>query len=71
MARSTNVPGAMTAVIAPRETLRALMEGWGLDVVIANCNSPNQTVLSGPAVAIEAAEQRLKKAGLDHRRRPG
>lgn len=68
MARAPGIPGAMTAVSSPRDTLRALMEKWDLDVVMANCNSPRQTVLSGPVAAIEVAEQRLKAAGLAARR---
>lgn len=57
-------PGTMAAVRADAAaTLQALA---GLpDVVLANLNSPTQTVISGPTVAIAAAVERLEAAGLE------
>ena len=56
--------GAMTSVMAPIEDVRARLEAWKLDVVIANHNSPNQVVLSGASAAIGEAEQKLQAAGI-------
>jgi acyl transferase domain-containing protein/NADP-dependent 3-hydroxy acid dehydrogenase YdfG len=68
MAAAPAVPGAMTAVSTPGGTLRDLIARWDLDVVVANCNSPSQTVLSGATTAIEAAEHALADAGMVARR---
>ncbi len=48
--------GAMVAVKAPLEQLDRLIEEKGLDVVLANRNSPNQGILSGDVASIEQAE---------------
>ncbi len=45
--------GAMLAVFAPLEDVRAVLEEHALDLVIANKNAPRQCVLSGPAAEIE------------------
>ncbi|HEY7791096.1 MAG TPA: beta-ketoacyl synthase N-terminal-like domain-containing protein, partial [Vicinamibacterales bacterium] len=68
MAAAPAVPGAMTAASASGEVLRELIGQWDLDLVVANCNSPSQTVLSGPTTAIEAAEHALAGAGIAARR---
>ncbi len=47
--------GAMLAVKAPLEIIEELIRSKGLDVVLANRNSPSQGVLSGPVAAIELA----------------
>ena len=62
-------PGRMAAVSAGSEELAALLSddagaGAGADVVLANQNSPKQTVISGSAAAIEAALELLKEKGL-------
>ena len=49
--------GAMLAVFAPLEHVRAVLHEHALDLVIANKNAPRQCVLSGPAAEIERAEQ--------------
>ena len=41
-------PGAMTAASCPLDNLEVLLQRWGTEVVIANRNSPNQGVISGP-----------------------
>ncbi|MEO0322569.1 MAG: beta-ketoacyl synthase N-terminal-like domain-containing protein, partial [Myxococcota bacterium] len=60
--------GAMTAVATDAETLRALLADWGLDVVLANHNAPNQCVLSGEEGAIAAAEAKLEDASIRFKR---
>ncbi|MFI5455292.1 MAG: SDR family NAD(P)-dependent oxidoreductase [Isosphaerales bacterium] len=49
--------GAMLAVFAPLDEVRALIREQDLGVVIANKNAPRQCVLSGPAVEIERSRQ--------------
>ena len=48
--------GAMLAVKAPLEALDRLLETEGLDVVLANRNSPDQGILSGATESIQQAE---------------
>ncbi|HEU4361002.1 MAG TPA: SDR family NAD(P)-dependent oxidoreductase [Mycobacterium sp.] len=60
--------GAMCAVTAPVEDVRRLIDEWGLSVVIANHNAPNQAVLSGDSAAINDAVQRFSAAGMNPRR---
>jgi [acyl-carrier-protein] S-malonyltransferase len=55
--------GAMTAVIADDlrpEVIGSLLAGLAVD--IANVNSPRQVVLSGEAIAVAEAEERLRAA---------
>jgi [acyl-carrier-protein] S-malonyltransferase len=55
--------GSMLAVIgAERAALEALCAASGVEM--ANFNSPEQTVLSGPVEGIEAAEKQAREAGL-------
>jgi acyl transferase domain-containing protein/NAD(P)H-dependent flavin oxidoreductase YrpB (nitropropane dioxygenase family)/acyl carrier protein len=65
-------PGAMAAVSAGATEVAAVLEAAGLDttVVIANSNSPKQTVVSGPTADIETAVGRLRAAGLSAKRIP-
>ena len=56
-----NTPsGAMLAVQAPLDELDALITGSNQNVVLANRNSPNQGVLSGPTSAIIEIEKKCK-----------
>jgi [acyl-carrier-protein] S-malonyltransferase len=55
-------PGGMLAVGSDRDGAAALAEGHGLTV--ANENSPQQFVLSGPLARIEEAEAAAKDAGI-------
>src|SRR5207248_4121662 len=48
--------GTMLAVLAPAETITRTLAEEGLDLVLANRNAPEQTVLSGPTAVIEKAE---------------
>ncbi len=68
MAQAAKTPGSMTAVVADIESVRPVVEDSGLDVVVANHNSPRQVVLSGPTKAIDGIEQALDAAGLPFRR---
>ncbi|MEU0537274.1 SDR family NAD(P)-dependent oxidoreductase [Amycolatopsis tolypomycina] len=59
-------PGAMAAVSASAaEVLAVLGES---PVVLANHNSPKQTVISGPTADVEAAVGQLRAAGLGAKR---
>ncbi len=68
MAEAAKVPGAMAAVVAKAadvaEELRNLAKAGIDDVVIANYNSPEQTVIAGPTGALEAAVKHLDSAGF-------
>ncbi len=59
----TSEPGAMLAVKAPLKEIEDLIQD--LPVILANRNSPNQGVLSGPATAIQAAQAKLRQKGLN------
>src|SRR5262249_54166468 len=70
MADACNAPerGTMAAVRADRGLVEPSLAG--LDVVVANHNAPQQTVISGPAEAVTAAVAKLKEQGLDARLLP-
>ncbi|MDP9169450.1 MAG: acyltransferase domain-containing protein, partial [Acidobacteriota bacterium] len=70
MRSAAAIPGAMTAVSHPVAELQALLESSPADVVIANYNSPGQTVLAGTVAAVETLEEQLKAAGIGFRRLP-
>jgi acyl transferase domain-containing protein/NAD(P)H-dependent flavin oxidoreductase YrpB (nitropropane dioxygenase family)/NADP-dependent 3-hydroxy acid dehydrogenase YdfG/acyl carrier protein len=55
-------PGTMAAVTGSAAEVRAVLNGSG--VVVANLNSPTQTVISGPTAAVEQAVGALSAAGL-------
>ena len=55
--------GAMLAVRAPLDRLTAFVQ-HAPELTLANLNSPEQGVLSGPAAAIEAARQALQSEGF-------
>jgi acyl transferase domain-containing protein/NAD(P)H-dependent flavin oxidoreductase YrpB (nitropropane dioxygenase family)/NAD(P)-dependent dehydrogenase (short-subunit alcohol dehydrogenase family)/acyl carrier protein len=59
-------PGTMAAVSAPASAVTPHLVGLD-DVVIANHNAPDQTVISGPTSGIERAMARLLAAGLSAR----
>jgi malonyl CoA-acyl carrier protein transacylase/NAD(P)-dependent dehydrogenase (short-subunit alcohol dehydrogenase family) len=60
-------PGAMAAVSASAAAVRRALSGTA-DVVIANENAPDQTVIAGPTAAVEAAVTALAAAGLEAKR---
>ncbi|WP_328610754.1 SDR family oxidoreductase [Amycolatopsis sp. NBC_00345] len=62
-------PGAMAAVTAPAPDVGKVLADAGLaEVVLANHNSPRQTVISGPTADVEAAVGHLRAAGLSAKR---
>ena len=71
MAEACNAPerGAMAAVRAERGKVEAGLND-AADVIIANHNSPQQVVISGPEAAVKAAVARFKEQGLDARSLP-
>src|SRR5271165_1244429 len=68
MAQNASAPGAMTAVFHSVTDLRALLNQWKVDVVLANHNSPAQAVLSGTVEAITQVEGHLISAGISFQR---
>jgi acyl transferase domain-containing protein/NAD(P)H-dependent flavin oxidoreductase YrpB (nitropropane dioxygenase family)/NAD(P)-dependent dehydrogenase (short-subunit alcohol dehydrogenase family) len=56
--------GAMVAVRMDSDILRPLLAGFP-NVVVANQNGPEQTVISGPAPDVEAACSALQRQGHD------
>ena len=70
MQRGAESSGAagMVAVRAPVERAAAIADRTGLS--LANDNSPQQTVLSGPAEALDAAIDAATRAGLRTKRLP-
>jgi acyl transferase domain-containing protein/NAD(P)H-dependent flavin oxidoreductase YrpB (nitropropane dioxygenase family)/NADP-dependent 3-hydroxy acid dehydrogenase YdfG len=63
LAAAGDDPGGMAAVAASPEQIEPYLES--LDgVVIANRNTPRQTVISGPHAPLEEASRRLREGGL-------
>ena len=61
-------PGTMAAITATLEHIRAIL-GNG-PVVVANHNTPHQTVISGPTTALHTALERLAEVGITGTRIP-
>ncbi len=59
--RTGSDSGSMLAVQAEIPAIEALLSDLGLDLVLANRNSPNQGVVSGPTPDIEKAAQACRK----------
>ncbi|MHC0053389.1 SDR family NAD(P)-dependent oxidoreductase [Actibacterium sp. D379-3] len=57
-------PGAMAAVAADADATRAAIAGMA-GVVVANLNSPKQTVIAGPKQDIDKAIEAIAKSGLE------
>ncbi|MEU6092449.1 SDR family oxidoreductase [Streptomyces sp. NPDC047085] len=72
LAAAGEEPGAMAAVGAPGEAVERALRTAGIpeSVVVANRNSPEQTVISGPTAEIDTAVRRLREAGHGARRIP-
>src|SRR5579883_1627452 len=68
--RRTGDPGAMLAVFAAPSDIEIVLAQANLDVVVANRNSPKQTVLSGPTDHIERASRLLADAKVKATRLP-
>ncbi|MGQ0502938.1 MAG: SDR family NAD(P)-dependent oxidoreductase [Panacagrimonas sp.] len=62
-AASSTQPGGMAAVQGRRERIAALVNGFP-GVRIANHNSPEQSVISGPREQVEKAVEKLSADGL-------
>jgi len=62
--------GAMTAVKASLEKIEELIRERGLEVVLANRNTPDQGVVSGSVGAVEQAEEIFRSLGIQIRRLP-
>ena len=60
--------GAMTAVWHPADALSAMLAGECAGCVIANQNSPQQSVVAGPVAQIERLEAGLTEAKVSFRR---
>lgn len=67
-AGTTGTPGGMAAMTGEAEQVETIRDG--LDLVVANYNSPGQVVLSGPLVGVEAAVERGKELGVRVTRLP-
>ncbi|MEU8030792.1 beta-ketoacyl synthase N-terminal-like domain-containing protein, partial [Streptomyces sp. NPDC049099] len=65
-------PGTMAAVGASADNVVRTLRTTGApaSVVVANLNSPDQTVISGPTADVETAVRLLRDAGLGARRIP-
>lgn len=70
MAKAAENPGSMTAVIGASDKIQSLLDKWNSDIIIANHNSPNQIVLSGPTPGIEAVEEKLTQEKIKFKRLP-
>ncbi|MBM74320.1 MAG: hypothetical protein CMK59_02870, partial [Proteobacteria bacterium] len=68
MAEAAQIPGSMSAVKASASKLQSLLDEWKVDVVIANHNSPVQSVISGTTEDIERVEGLLHDAGVTAQR---
>jgi acyl transferase domain-containing protein/NADP-dependent 3-hydroxy acid dehydrogenase YdfG len=70
MAEAAQTPGSMTAVSGAIDQVRTIVEQSGINVVVANHNSPNQVVLSGGTEAIAQMEGALGAYGFACKRLP-
>ncbi|MCC5474112.1 type I polyketide synthase [Streptomyces barringtoniae] len=72
LAAAGDDPGTMAAVGAGAETVVRTLRTTGApaSVVVANLNSPEQTVVSGPTADVETAVRLLRDTGIGARRIP-
>jgi acyl transferase domain-containing protein/NAD(P)-dependent dehydrogenase (short-subunit alcohol dehydrogenase family) len=70
MAATGQHTGGMLAVIGPLDKLESLIRESNTDVILANRNSPDQGVLSGPTDAIDRAEKLCRQNGFKTVRLP-
>jgi acyl transferase domain-containing protein/NAD(P)-dependent dehydrogenase (short-subunit alcohol dehydrogenase family) len=68
MSSAADLSGAMTAVMHPIVEIERLLGNGDRGVTMANINSPNQVVLSGPRNCIEAVEQKLARRNIAFQR---
>jgi acyl transferase domain-containing protein/NAD(P)-dependent dehydrogenase (short-subunit alcohol dehydrogenase family) len=69
-AQQSGDPGGMLAVLAPLPQIEGVLDELKSRLVVANKNTPNQTVLSGPLLELQRAEQAFRIAGLPVARLP-
>jgi acyl transferase domain-containing protein/NAD(P)-dependent dehydrogenase (short-subunit alcohol dehydrogenase family) len=62
--------GGMLAVLAPLNRIEQILAELKSELVVANKNAPNQTVLSGPIPELERAAQAFQLAGITATRLP-
>ncbi|MGW2747061.1 SDR family oxidoreductase [Streptomyces sp. NPDC001450] len=72
LAAAGDEPGTMAAVGAGAEDVARALRAAGApeSVVVANHNSPEQSVISGPTAEVDSAVRLLREAGLGARRIP-
>ena len=70
MAASGPNLGSMIAVSSDKDTVESFLRDEGIDLIIANFNSPTQVVISGSDPEIQKALVGLKKRGLTHTKLP-
>lgn len=63
-------PGAMVSLACSKAEAEALLSDVSGTIVVANINSPRQTVLSGEVAAIDAVVARAADREIAHRRLP-
>ncbi len=64
MAQRKGDRGGMLAIAADRKTVEEIIQSEKLDLIVANHNSPQQVVLSGPTSEIEKAQKAFKNKKL-------
>ena len=60
--------GGMVSIATNIDAVRELLELEGLDLVVANHNTPSQVIISGASDQITAAIEACKKRGIKHRK---
>jgi len=67
MAAGAGDRGSMVAVSAPLADVEKFLQEEGLDLVLANRNTPEQAVLSGATKEIETAIKKLDQKGISNK----
>ena len=65
-----SVPGAMLAISLSIDRVSELIEQHAPELVVANHNSPQQVIVSGPVLAVDEFETALSAQGIQGRRLP-
>jgi acyl transferase domain-containing protein len=68
MAEAAARPGTMAALPTDIETVHAVLGALGNEAVVANHNSPQQVVISGPVADVEAALQAFADRSIEGKR---
>jgi malonyl CoA-acyl carrier protein transacylase len=64
MAHASEIPGGMMAVSGEASKIQNILAELGTDIVIANFNSPDQSVISGRKEALSSIQLRLEQEGM-------